>query len=255
MSTYTIEPIRTGSFAEAETSFLYHMAHVDQYGVKTLAIYWVFLVRGADVLILVDTGPAEPNPTTVAMHHAYDRTPAESLEVALAARGIKPTDIDIVINTHLHWDHCSGNDRFPNASILIQESEIIEALDPLPAQRALYTPTAANPPWIRAMSQAKPVRGDAEPLPGITLVHLPSHTVGSQAVLVQTMKGPILIAGDITPYFDNWSGRWGHKHVPSGSFQSSLRQYYDAFLRIEAIAPSLILPGNDPLVAEHSVYG
>jgi glyoxylase-like metal-dependent hydrolase (beta-lactamase superfamily II) len=255
VSTYTIEPIRTGSFAEAETSFLYYLAHDDQYGVKTLAIYWVFLIRGSDALILVDTGPADPDPATVAVHHDFQRSPDESLLTALAARGIRPTDIDVVVNTHLHWDHCSGNDQFPKAEILIQESEIIEALDPVPAHQTLYTPARLDPAWIRAIPQTKPVRGDAEPAPGITLVHLPSHTVGSQAVLVETVKGPILIAGDITPYFDNWSGRWGHKHVPSGAFQSSLRQYYDAFERIEAIAPIIVLPGNDPRVADHPTYG
>jgi hypothetical protein len=61
-----------------------------------------------------------------------------------------------------------------------------------------------------------------------------SHTVGFQAVLVDTRSGPMIIAGDMLPYFDNWTGRWGLEHIPSGIFEAGLHEYYACFDRHQA---------------------
>jgi len=240
---------------EAESSFLYYMASDQNFGVKIPATYWMFVLRGPDALILVDNGPGDSTEWGVKYHHAFERTPEEEPLAALSSMGIKPTDVDVVINTHLHWDHCHANHLFPNATIRIQAAEIIEALDPVPAHRAFYTPAEANPPWIQALPQTKPVHGDELVTPGVNLLHFPSHTVGFQGVLVETREGPILIAGDMLPYFDNWTGGWGFEHIPSGAFQASLHDYYACFRRIEEIQPAAVLPGVDPRVGEHTVYG
>jgi glyoxylase-like metal-dependent hydrolase (beta-lactamase superfamily II) len=73
----------------------------------------MFLVTGADGAVLVDTGPLDE--AWLAEHHGcIVERPAE-LEPAtvLARHGIEPGDIRTVINTHLHWDHCSNNVLFP----------------------------------------------------------------------------------------------------------------------------------------------
>jgi glyoxylase-like metal-dependent hydrolase (beta-lactamase superfamily II) len=79
---------------------------------------------------------------------------------------------------------------------------------------------------------------------------MPSHTVGFQTVLVETRRGPILIASDMLPYFDNWTGRWGLDHIPSGIFEDSLHEYYTCFDRIEEIDPVVVLPGVNPRLAK-----
>jgi len=93
------------------------------------------------------------------------------------------------------------------------------------------------------------------PKPGIRIFAFPSHTIGFQSVLVETAEGPILVAGDILPYFDNWTGRWGYKHIPSGIMEAGLHEYYACFERIEELHPVVVLPGVDPKVAEREVYG
>ena len=57
------------------------------------------------------------------------------------------------------------------------------------------------------------------------------------------------------PYFDNWTGRWGLEHIPSGIFEVSLRDYYACFERIKRIDPVAVLPGVDPRLAEKEIYG
>jgi glyoxylase-like metal-dependent hydrolase (beta-lactamase superfamily II) len=139
MAHYTIRPVSTGSFAEAETSLLYYLADDRNAGVKIPAVYWMFVVSGPGGLAIVDTGPGEPE-VWKQQHHFYDRTPDQEPIAALRRLGIAPEDVDVVINTHLHWDHCHANHLFPNAVIRVQAREIIEAMDPVPAHRGFYTP-------------------------------------------------------------------------------------------------------------------
>lgn len=252
---YKIQPVSTGEFLEAETSLLYYLADDDNPGMKIPAVYWMFVVRGSDTVIIVDNGPGDPKEWGLKYHHDYDRSPEQEPITGLKNIGIAPEDVDIVVNTHLHWDHCHANHRFPNATIYVQAEEIIEALNPTPAHKTLYTPVEANPPWTQVVHKTIPVKGDREIAPGIRIIALPSHTIGFQSVLVDTAEGPILIAGDILPYYDNWNGRWGYDHIPSGIMQSSLHDYYACFDRIEEIDPVAILPGVDPRVAEREVYG
>src|SRR6266508_3815079 len=254
MPHYTTQPLRGGSFAEAETSLLYYLADDRNAGLKIPAVYWMYLIRGEGACLLVDTGPGAPD-TWRQYHHDFQRTPEEEPVVALRGVGVAAEDVQVVINTHLHWDHCNGNDLFPNAEIRVQAREIVEAMDPLPAHRSFYSPMQANPPLARAIQRIRPVHGDGELAPGVSLLGFPSHTEGFQGVLVSTKIGPVLIAGDMLPYFDNWHGRWGFQHIPSGIFAASLRDYYTCFARVEAIAPALVLPGVDPRVAEHTQYG
>lgn len=253
MARYTIQPVSTGSFAEAETSLLHYLADDRNAGVKIPAVDWMFVVRGEGALVVVDTGPGAPE-TWKKLRHNYDRTPDQEPLTALRRIGIAPGDVDVVVKTHLHWDHCHGNHLFPNAIVRVQAREIIEAMNPVPAHRRLYTPLSAEPPWMRAIQKTVPVDGDAEILPGIRVLAMPSHTVEFQSVLVETAAGPILIAGDMLPYFDNWTGRWGFEHIPSGIFEASLHQYYACFERIKQIDPVAVLPGVDPRVAEREIY-
>jgi N-acyl homoserine lactone hydrolase len=137
----TIQPVRAGSFAEAETSLLYYLADDRNAGVKIPAVYWMFLIRGEGMLALVDTGSGDPE-LWRQHHHAFSRTPDEEPIAALERVGVSADDVDIVINTHLH---CNGNHVFPKAAIRVQAREILEALDPLPAHRALLHAAQCRP--------------------------------------------------------------------------------------------------------------
>jgi len=250
-----IYPLSTGSFDEAELTQYYYLPDPNSAGVKLDIEYWIFLIDAGRTLILVDTGPGDPETWGRQFHHFYDRTPDQTPIAALRRIGVEPRDIDIVINTHLHWTHCHGNMLFPRATIFIQEDEITQALDPLPSHIPFYTPARANPPWIQAMDKTRKIRGTTKIIEGVTALSMPSHTVGFQAVLVETYRGPIVIAGEMLPFFDNWRGRWKMRHVPSGILQSSLKDYQRCFKRIEEINPHHVLPGLDPEVGWQDVYG
>ena len=96
--------------------------------------------------------------------------------------------IDIVVNTHLHFDHCGGNYLFAGKPTYVQRSELDDA-------RGKDDYTIRE--WVDAPGvQYVPVDGELELLPGIRLVPTPGHTRGSQVVVVETSARPVVICGD-----------------------------------------------------------
>lgn len=243
----TIQALKVGTvhgFSQAALTFSRgHFTKVD------FAIY-MFLVKGGDQLLLVDTGPGTP--AEVKERHGFEMTQLESEEprAALATAGVQPEDIEVVINTHLHWDHCSNNDLFPNAQILVQGSELHYALHPLPTGRASYErKPGITPFWTRALDRTIGRDGDYEVMPGVEVVCLPGHTPGSQGVLVHAVSKKYLIAGDCISCYANWEGDASVAHIPSGSF-TNLDDYFRSFHKIEAL-DCQVIPSHDLAVAEH----
>ena len=108
---------------------------------------------------------------------------------------IDPSSIDMVVNTHLHYDHCGGNHLFAGKPIFVQRAELEDA-----TTDTGYTITE----WLDAPGlDYVPVDGEAEVLPGIRLLPGPGHTRGSQLVVVETGSRPTLIVGDLAVFFSD----------------------------------------------------
>jgi N-acyl homoserine lactone hydrolase len=101
--------------------------------------------------------------------------------------------IDIVVNTHLHFDHCGGNHLFAGKPIYIQRQELDHA-----RSKDNYTIRE----WVDAPGvQYTPVDGEFELLPGLRLVPAPGHTDGMQMVVIETGGSPIIVGGDVAVWF------------------------------------------------------
>ena len=222
-------------------------------GIKIQPPILMWLIEGAGKNILVDTGCSDPEWAS-RYHHPIERKVQEEPIKAIEGLGLKPEDIDIVVNTHLHWDHCFNNHLFPNARILVQADELRYAISPLPCHATYYESQliGMTPPWLKALDRIETVEGDLEIEKGITLVSLPGHTPGIQGVLVELESGSCLIAGDNCPLFENWQGNEQANHIPSG-IHVDLRDCYDSFKEMESIADT-VLPGHDLKVLEKEVY-
>ena len=212
---------------------------------KTKSACYFWLILGAAQKILVDTGCADPE-WARKYHRPIDAGSYQSPVAALSAKGIRPEEIEIVINTHLHWDNCFNNDQFPKARILVQKKELQYAIATLPLHASYYESQLIHmrPPWMKAIEQIEAIEGDCEILPGVSVVTLPGHSKGFQGVLIQTSKGRYLIAGDTCPKEENWRGNAQLKHIPSG-IHVDLEEYFETFQKMEKIA-DVIIPGHDP---------
>lgn len=206
----------------------------------------MFLIEGGEHPVIVDTGTGDPEFTK--RHHGYTLVrPFEQEPLnALKRTGVDPDDVGTVIHTHLHWDHCSNDQLFPNARIMVQKAELEYAVDPLePNLVAFERLPGILPPWVGVLDRISTVTGDAQVLPGISVIHLPGHTPGSQGVLVETGAKRYLLAGDCVDLYDNWNGDEKASHFPS-TF-TNLHDYMDSFKKIEALDCEVI-PSHDPSV-------
>jgi N-acyl homoserine lactone hydrolase len=94
--------------------------------------------------------------------------------------------------------------------------------------------------------------GDADVASGIKVILTPGHSLGSQAVLVETTQSTYIIAGDTITHFEQMSIPGSDSFWP-GAVYVDLRQYYESLDRLKKL-PGFILPGHDMLVLKQNVY-
>jgi glyoxylase-like metal-dependent hydrolase (beta-lactamase superfamily II) len=142
---------------------------------------FAFLVEHRDGPVLIDTGVGLGH---VVIDELYSPV-HHDLDEVLAAQGVKVADIATVITSHLHFDHCGQNNRFPHARVLVQRAEVEAAREPL------YTvPEWAFPNGVELTE----IDGDHHVAPGIEIIATPGHTVGHQSVLIDDGNGQRTIA-------------------------------------------------------------
>jgi N-acyl homoserine lactone hydrolase len=239
MNTYTLIPIHIGKIKVDLGIMTYRM----NYGIKQWSPMISWYVKGAEKHILIDSG------ISAKAGHCYTDSPMEDFvdfaEGLKKVVGITPEDVDLVIQTHLHFDHVGNTYRCRNARVIVQKTELEYALAPHPMQGYLYDPNLLN--GLRFQL----VDGDQEILPGINVIHLPSHTPGVQAVSVNTEKGRAVISG-MCCVGDNFhpprpatdaQRRYDWQVVPPGNF-INLYDAYTNTLKLKGMA-DILIPQHD----------
>jgi N-acyl homoserine lactone hydrolase len=142
-----------------------------------------FVVSYPGGAVLVDTGVGGPQ-KWLTDWRVVNRSVADALDEL----GMTPGDIGLVINTHLHFDHCGQNAVFKHAAFYVQRAELNRA--------RRESPQLSD--WFDFMNaRFELLDGDAEILPGLSVLATPGHTVGHQSVLVRSADGQSdLLTGD-----------------------------------------------------------
>ncbi len=163
------------------------------------------LIKTAKELILVETGIGSDLDPKFYDYYSVERKPG--LVLSLEKLGYKAEDIDFVINTHLHFDHCGGNTyknekgedvpTFPRAKYLIQKGEWEYALHPSERDKPSYLEKNFLPLEKHGLLQL--VAGDKEILEGIELIVVPGHTSRHQCVKVSSEGKIFFFLGDLVP--------------------------------------------------------
>lgn len=179
---------------------------------------------------------------------------------ALAKEGMKPEDIETLVITHLHFDHCANVHLFHNARVYVQKREWEFAMNPLPVLRDLYVEKYLE--TIESMDLCL-LRGDAKLSENIKLVTLPGHTPGLQGIVVKAKTGEYLMASDhfytymnIFPprqkvEIENEHGKalipaQKSPFFPVGLYVSLQDWFESCYKAMNLVKKSRIIPGHDP---------
>ena len=190
------------------------------------------LVRTGDKNILIETGIGNKLPEKMARIYGQ---PAKLLE-GLNAAGVAPEEIDIVINTHLHFDHCGWNTirhgdkfaaTFPKAKYYVQEGEWKHAHA---GQRDSVSYLHENYDPLVESGQMLLLRGDQEIVPGISVQVFPGHTRDMQAVIITSGSQTACYISDLIPTSAHVELNWvmAFDLYPLETISSRKRYYFRA---------------------------
>ena len=189
------------------------------------------LIRTGKHTVLVETGMG--NKLSERMAKIYGQ-PARLLD-NLAAGGVAPEDIDIVINTHLHFDHCGWNTvrnqdgrivpTFPRAKYYAPEGEWQYGRHPSQRDAISYIPDNYDP--LVKSGQMTLLNGGEEIVPGISVKNFPGHTAAMQAVIIRSGLMTACYISDLIPTTAHIDIVWGMGFdlYPLQTIESK-KQYY-----------------------------
>jgi glyoxylase-like metal-dependent hydrolase (beta-lactamase superfamily II) len=162
------------------------------------------LIRTDGKTILVETGAGDKWDDKRREIYAFEGAPR--LPEQLAAHGVRPEQVDLVVNTHLHFDHCGWNTRrvngkvvptFPNARYVVQRGELEHAHDPSERDRASYLPDNFVP--LEESGQWWLLEGDQGIAPGVDLIRAPGHNGDMMCVRLSGGGQTAILLADLVP--------------------------------------------------------
>ena len=191
------------------------------------------LVRTGEHNVLIDTGIGSK--LTDKRRPIYDSQ--ELLLKSFAEAGVSPDEIDIVINTHLHFDHCGWNTyykdgkavpTFPRATYYVQEGELQHAHEQHERDRVSYMTDNYDP--LVASGQMKLLQGDGEIVPGVSVKVYPGHTRDLQAVILRSHDQVACYPSDLVPDTSHLEPMWilGYDLYPLQTIDNKHRFYQAA---------------------------
>ena len=194
-----------------------HLARIDAF--NHMPVHGFVIKHPRAGAILVDTGVGWPTELVdewkVVNRHAAD---------ALAEHDLSPADVRIVINSHLHFDHCGQNAVFKHAPFYIQRSELA---------RARKEDDTTSEWFDFAGARFELLDGDAQIADGVRVVATPGHTVGHQSVFVDTADGAAVMIGDAAYTSDIYReadkadlSEWPGQHANRRDWSRSLRKVH-----------------------------
>jgi N-acyl homoserine lactone hydrolase len=203
----------------------------------------VYCIEGAGKTILVDTGVGDFERVRSVRTRRGDRfylvaKPEWELVAQLKTLGLRPDDIEIVIITHLHWDHIGGNCLFRRARFYVPREDVPLALTG-PRYAPHFFPEMAD--CITSVaSRMNLVDTDAEIAPGVEVWKVGGHTPGSHVVAIEGDNGVIVLAGDVINKYENLEYDWPG---PTGNMWN-MGELLRAHARLKRHA-TIVIPGHD----------
>lgn len=204
--------------------------------------FYIWVIRNAARTIVVDTGFG------VEEGERRGRQITHVPKECLARVGVDAATVDDVIVTHLHFDHAGTIGDFPSATFHLQEREMAYATGRhmCHAENTHAFTAEIVCDMVRAVFAGR-VRfhdGTAEIAPGVSVHHVGGHSAGLQAVRVRTRRGWLVLASDVSHFYENIEERNPFPII------CDLGDMFEGFETVKRLSSdkTLLIPGHDPLV-------
>jgi 4-pyridoxolactonase len=201
--------------------------HIDVGTPVRFPVYGVY-VDHPEGKFVFDTGFDLDHVNKVLPFELPEQTPEQTIPAQLARCGVKPEEIDFVINSHFHFDHVGGNKHLPNATLLTSKLELRSALVPEPFERLGYSDLTF---YTRGTTKVEFLEGDTEVAEGLTLFETPGHTIAHYSLLAEPEgRRPMIFCGDACYTFETL------ERMIVGGFHLDPVDSISALKRIKAMA-------------------
>lgn len=195
---------------------------------NTLIPIYAYIVHSPSGVLLFDSGVGPPHDVIDALYRPR-RSPLLDL---LARAGVAIRDVDVVVNSHLHFDHCGGNQLFPHARIIVQRVELEVA------RTSMYTVRE----WVDFEgARLDIIDGEHSIWDDARVVPTPGHTRGHQSLVLETPEGRVILAGqaaETAAGFEEGTGGWSLELAELGAASVA---------KLKAFSPSRVLFAHDEI--------
>ncbi len=248
MSKYKIHPIVTGTKVFDKSMMTYQYGN----GVEHTIPIYCWYIEGGEKKILVDTG--EMSPIISGDREKAIAGKIYTFEEGLKRWGLTPCDIDIIIHTHLHNDHCENDYKCENATIYVHEKELEHIHSPHPLDYRYLEDYIED---VEENGQIRTVTGKMEIVPGIKCMHTPAHTEGGLTIFIDTPSGKAAITG-FCIIDENYNPppeiKGMEMEVIPPATHVDVYEAYDIMLRVREAA-DILLPLHEPRFASVDTIG
>ncbi len=245
MADYTIRPIPINKISNMPQYIFTYLTGV---GATHTTANTIWYIEETKKKIIVDSGGTTQSAKMIMQLLAPQAIveDIQSIEDGLKRFGLKPEDIDIVIQTHLHNDHLELAHKFTNAKFIVQKAELDFIDKPHPSVAG----ACVNKSFLKGL-EMDIVEGDCEIVEGIDVWLTPGHTPGGQSVIVNTAKGKAVITGFccIRQNFEPPAEVQAMTPVIPPGVHIDVREIYDSMVKVKKFA-DIVIPLHDVGCAE-----
>lgn len=216
--------ILDGGTLELDKSFLTWKVNI---GTKVRIPVWATYVETDEAKLLVDTGFHIEHAQKFYAWENPQQSVGQRIDSQLKAIGVKPEDIDLVVHTHLHFDHCGYDFLFPKATFIVQKEELRHAWVPDPFEKIGYCRPDFDVPDLKW----ELINDEREIINGVSVVKTPGHAAGHQTVLVESKEmGTLILENDAIFTQENLQKRI------VGGIHFNAEDMLDSMLKLERLA-------------------
>ncbi len=243
MTTYEVFAIRYGTRPTTRAECYFHYGAYGEDDAPIVMDYYFWVLRAGDAAIVVDTGFGADSGARRGRRQLID--PVQALRMM----GIDTSSVELVLLTHAHYDHVGNLERFERAEVILSEREYAFWTGPWGTKEVFAVSAEASEiahlTRLRDRGRLTLVGPEYQPRPGVRMIEVGGHTPGQTILVVDTVRGEIVLASDAVHYYEELLRERPFAHVVD---VAAMFAGYRTITDLSGGAADRVVAGHDPEV-------